>query len=389
MALAAGMAVMGIIGPHPFRSSQALPLLAADAAIGLLGLRFVALGRRNLELGDDTFSITTLFARRVFRCSDFSGYRHTATPGRFGYVREYWLAGKPDHRNVTLLSVFSGNYSADDIHRLRSWLDARYPDLEAADQAKETRERTANRLHPDLAARSPLGVQRARVIAKASRQASLAAVIIVLTSPWLHIASQPGISIFTVASCSLLPIVVGLKLWQPDAFQLGSFVGRRLPASLDAAFFVGSLVPVLPAVLYFRPLRWTSPIPAGLVISALLGAPLLGFGLRRFDRTPGVLGGALFQLVMYGFAAATALNGALDVSRPSITTGVILDREVSRGRGGPIYTLDLQFEKPERVDRSLRVPRDVYDRARVGYGLGVFMGHGALGIPWIRGVFGP
>lgn len=391
IAIAVVMSSTEIFRPPPFQSlSQSLPVLGLYASFALLGLFLLVEGRRLLELENDAFSIS-LLVRRKYSCSDFTGYRHATTPVRDGYATRYWLVGKPGCRDVTILGVRNSNdvYSVDDVRRLRSWLDSHYPDLEAADEATEARDRGEKRLHPDIAAAKPLGLRRARALAIALSSTSFALIGIALSFPFSRFAKEPAVTIFAVACCVLLPVVLAVKLWQPDSFELGSFVGQKLPASLSPALVVGSMAPFVPALVYFRPLRWISPIPRGLLLSAILAALLLRFGMRRLDRTPGVLGAVLLQLAAYGFAAVTVLNGALDRSRPSMTTGVILDRAESGSDGRRVYILVFQLEKPIHAQRDVRVSRDLYARARVGDAREVFVGGGALGIPWIRGVSGP
>ena len=195
-------------------------------------------------------------------------------------------------------------------------------------------------------------------------------------------------TLMSMVICLLLPAAVTVKVWQPDAFQLGRAAGLRLPASLNSPFLIGGAAPLLPAFLFFPPVRWTSAIAIGLVFAAVVGYPLLRRGLRRVDRSPRDLAGTVAILLLYGYGAAITVNGAFDRVRPAVNAGTVLDRQENHGRGHS-YTLTVEWKAPQTIERRIAVPREVFDRARIGDGLGVVIGRGAFRIPWIVGAFPP
>lgn len=119
-----------------------------------------------------------------------------------------------------------------------------------------------------------------RNLARTFEGGALVIGVAVLAFRGLSVKNEATIAVFGVACCLLLPALLAVKLWQPDSFQFGSFMGRGLPGSLGTALFVASLAPLMPAVVYYKPLTWVSPIPAGLLTSAVLAAPLMGIGPR-------------------------------------------------------------------------------------------------------------
>ncbi len=367
------------IAPH----GQTAFVAALFGGMILMGAYLIGRAFYALDLSDERFSIRFL-GRVEYRCASFVGFRRRTTLGKGGRFYRYLLVGGPGQRDVAIRldSLF---FSSEDRQRLERWI-SRFPDLEAADLRREEAERRERTLHPDSGA-PPMSRRRAQRLARAFGWAGVLAAVLMLL-----IGRTPTYSLarlaMAIAICLVLPATVALKVWRPDAFQLGSAMGSRLPASLNTAFLMGSLSPILPAVLGYRPLRWESALPAALVAAALVGYPLFRGGLRRVDRTPGGLAGAAAMILAYAYFAVLTLNGALDRSRPDLRSGVVRDRWETGGRGHS-YMLLLEWRDGPEAKKKLAVPRSVYDRSPVGRELRVAVGPGAFRIPWIAGVLPP
>jgi hypothetical protein len=352
-------------------------VLAALMFAGMAILAIHALGRAfyAVDLDGERLSVRFL-QRRTYRRSQFAGFRRTVTAYRNGMWTRYRLIGAAGERDVSVL--FSSNQQeAKDVRRFHEWVSA-LPDLDAADAEREVGVGTAR-----------ITRRRARRIASALQSSGLLLLLLGILPVSLRIAvPPPWISAYSIAVCLLLPATLGVRLWRPEAFQFGDFVGARLPTSLSAATFFGGVLPLGTGLLFFRPLRWSDPVWRGLVVSVLLAVLIWQKTLHRADQSIGVLGIVAAAVIFYGYGAVATLNGALDRGRPILTTGIVLDRKEFGGRGHH-YELTLEIQKPLPLQRSLTVPRDVYEKARIGDGLGLVAGPGALGFPWLAGVFGP
>jgi hypothetical protein len=342
----------------------------------------------SLELSDDGFAIRT-FGKKDYRCASFAGYRRFMTRGRYGTDYRYVLVGSPGQRDVTIHLDKTG-FSSEDRDRLDRWI-TRFPDLESADLDREEAERRERSLHPDSGP-APLSRERARRIARALTVAA----VLVMACPYVLLLTSftgtaPAFAVriaMGIATCLVLPAAVALKVWQPDAFQLGAAIDARLPPSVAIAFTLGSLAPIISAVFGYRPVRWESAIPAGLAAAALVGLPLFRRGLRRVDRTPRILVSAAAWTLAYGYFAVLTLNGALDGSRPALLSATVRDRWETQGRGHS-YKLLLEWRDDQGTTKSLAVPQRVYARSAVGGEVRIAVGPGALRIPWIAGVLPP
>ncbi len=78
-------------------------------------------------------------------------------------------------------------------------------------------------------------------------------------------------------------------------------------------------------------MRWTSAIPVGLAVAAVVGYPLLRFGLARVDRSPRALTSTVAILLVYGYGAAITMNGAFDRSQPAVNPGEGVKAVIGRG----------------------------------------------------------
>ncbi len=370
-----------IARPQRFAAHEQTAFVAAlFGGMILMGAYLIGRAFYALDLSDERFSIRFL-GRNEYRCASFVGVRRRTTLGKGGRFYRYLLVGGPGQRDVAIRldTLF---FTSADRQRLEHWI-SRFPDLESENLAREEAERRERRLHPDSGA-PPMSRRRAQRLARAFGWAGVLAAVLMLL-----IGRTPTYSLarlaMAIAICLVLPATVALKVWQPDAFQLGSAMGSRLPASLNAAFLMGSLSPILPAVLGYRPLRWESALPAALAAGALVCYPLLRRGLRRVDRTPGGLAQTAAMVLAYAYFAVLTLNGALDRSRPDLRSGIVRDRWETGGRGHS-YMLLLEWKDDRETKKKLAVPRDVYDRSPVGSELRVAVGPGAFRIPWIAGV---
>ena len=364
------------VAPH----GQAAFVAAIFGGMILLGAYLIGRVFYALELSDERFSIRFL-GRNEYRCASFVGFRRTTSQGKGGRFYRYLLVGGPGQRDVAI-RLDTNFFSSADLKNFEHWV-SRFPDLESADLAREEAERRERRLHPDSGS-APISRRRAQRIARAVGWAGVLAALLMLflgRTPTYSLARL----VMATLICLVLPAAVALKVWQPDAFQLGSAMGSRLPPSLNTAFTMGSLVPILPAVIGYRALRWESAIPAALVAAVLVGYPLFRGGLRRIDQTPRGLTAAAALVLVYAYFAVLTLNGALDRSRPDLRSGTVRDRWETGGRGHS-YMLLLEWKDAPETKKKLAVPRTVYDRSPVGSEIRVAVGPGAFRIPWIAGV---
>jgi hypothetical protein len=351
----------------------------------LLGVWMIGRAFYAVELSPETFSIRFL-TRSEYRCASFVGYRRIMTQGKGGRFYRYLLVGGPGQRDVPL-RLDTTLFTDEDRRRLEDWI-SRFPDLESADLEREEVERRERQLHPGPG-RAPLSRRRARHIARAFGLAGILAVFLMTLIGHTSTYSLSRLAL-AVAVCLVVPATVALKVWQPDAFQMGSALGSRLPASLNTAFATGSLAPIFPAVFGYRPMRWDSAVLPALAASALIGVPLFAGGLGRLDRAPRTLASSAALVLLYGYFATLTLNGAFDRARPALLSGVVRDRRETHGRYHS-YKLFLEWnDAPGLSDgNNLAVPRPVYDRSPLGSEVRVAVGPGAFGIRWIAGVLPP
>jgi len=383
LVLCAFFFVQLVARPQRSAHDQRAVIAAALGAMALLGAFILERAQYAVELTDEWFSIR-FFGRREYSCARFVVFRRKTTLGKGGRFYSYHLVGGPGQQDVAI-RIDSNFFSSEDKQRVERWI-ARFPDLESADLDREASERRERGLHPG-SGRAPIGRKRARRIARAFGWTGILAIVLTFV-----IGRTPTYSVARLAMaipiCLVLPATVALKVWQPDAFQLGSAVGSRLPASLNTAFSMGCLAPIFPAAFGYRPMRWESAIPAALVVAALVGYPLFRWGLRRLDRNPRGLAFTAALLLVYAYSASLTLNGALDHSRPALRSGIVRDRWETGGRGHS-YMLLIEWKDVSGEERKLAVSPTVFGRSPVGSEIRVAIGLGAFRIPWIAGVFPP
>jgi hypothetical protein len=87
------------------------------------------------------------------------------------------------------------------------------------------------------------------------------------------------------------------------------------------------------------------------------------------------------------FAALLFLNGALDKSSPVEAKTSVIRKSVSRGRGGPSYSLTVAPSwRLGRDDEGLEVNGATFSIVRTGQLVRVVVHRGAFGLPWFSAV---
>jgi hypothetical protein len=88
------------------------------------------------------------------------------------------------------------------------------------------------------------------------------------------------------------------------------------------------------------------------------------------------------SLVLATFAALLLLNGWLDKSPPAAVRTTLVQKQVSRGRGGTEYVLIVSSWRPGRSLEDFRVDSRTFARASVGKTVTLELRKGYFGLPW-------
>ena len=88
------------------------------------------------------------------------------------------------------------------------------------------------------------------------------------------------------------------------------------------------------------------------------------------------------SLVLALFAGFLLLNGRLDNSPQTLVTTTLVQKTLSRGRGGTAYTLTVSSWRPGRRSEDFRVNSRAFARAAVGQPVTIELHRGYYGDPW-------
>lgn len=88
------------------------------------------------------------------------------------------------------------------------------------------------------------------------------------------------------------------------------------------------------------------------------------------------------SLVLAFFATILLLNGKLDKSPRTLVRTNLVQKSLSRGRGGDTYTLTVSSWRPGKRSEDFRVDSRLFARAVVGEPVTVELHKGYFGIPW-------
>jgi len=185
---------------------------------------------------------------------------------------------------------------------------------------------------------------------------------------------------------------------------LGSITGLRLIQNADAGGNVSSLDRNAYKSLQYYLLLLTPgvlggvfayvvypPVDQGLLVSFGLCVLFLPMVLqlrsilrKRFTQDLPALRKAYISssLVLALFAALLLLNGRLDTSPRTVVNTILVQKSVSRGRGGPEYTLTVSSSRPGTSLENFRVDSRTFARAAVGGTVTIELHKGYFGVPW-------
>ncbi|HKW88772.1 MAG TPA: hypothetical protein VJN21_08445 [Candidatus Acidoferrales bacterium] len=88
------------------------------------------------------------------------------------------------------------------------------------------------------------------------------------------------------------------------------------------------------------------------------------------------------SLMLALLAGFLLLNGALDKSPRSLVQTTLVQKSVSRGRGGATYTLTVSSWRRANHSEDFRVDSRTFSRAAVGEPVTIELHQGYFGVPW-------
>jgi hypothetical protein len=138
--------------------------------------------------------------------------------------------------------------------------------------------------------------------------------------------------------------------------------------------------PIFPLIRFSYILSWDKFWIPFTVVS--LSIYLLIFFLAKdVKKNPTVALILIFICASYGASAVISLNSILDKSLPSVYKAKIIEKRISNGRSTSYY-LNLSPWGSRTEEKDVDVKKSLFDRAKIGDSVHIYVRNGSLGIPW-------
>ena len=315
----------------------------------------------------DSVELSELFKRRRLSFPEIRGYRTVVN--QHGPATLILVPKAESARKLKISLMLKRDPAFD------AWL-ARLPNLDREEFERSEKEVLETLYQDQMPQVRQAHIERLKRIAKYANGATLALFVAAFV--------LPGYYRYTVtATLIALPwVAVGLVARFQPLYRFGAKRNDAHP-DLSVPLMLPGLVLTMRALADAHTFDWS-----GSLLLALGGGLALGGAALRVDpwfrqqRWTAIL--MCVFLCVYGFGAGFEIDVLADSTRPTIYPTQVLDKRVSRSSKSTTYTFRVGPWGPMTGGNEIGVSAARYSATRTGDTVCVYVGKGALYVPWYQ-----